>query len=488
MTGWDWEAFEWPDLSWFRRGIQDDVGGLKHRMASYPRCFPLRMAPDLVLGGSVGEEPDPVIIDGGSFDAPSGTECPIDAGDFVSGIGCGNFGTEQAPPYMIALGIWKAVTPMVADQVDIQMVTDYTGGTDIPTLHNVLTPEIAPGAVGDVGTAWRLPDETVVFFPLRTRAFMVRAPGGGMTANDTGYTCTYYAADGTGSGTVTVKRPPGVAVAPWQYGFVGVDRAGELIFVPAVGHGPRLLKSTGAMRLDDTTYSVTARYIDSDGTDGGNLPVKIPPGTKVGLDEMGCVGVDTSGEAIFISSNARPRMIVAKENMTTDDTYYVANYINSAGTEGGGISVRRPNGTYVWNGDIGFLGIEDTALLTFIPTHSNKVRVSQNDTTPAHLLAKLAAGSGITISEVNDAGDEDAQIALTATAVPGSATNSMLSMVTTTSNLTDTWAITEGTLAIRQITRMSFSGTDLYMHNRVFTYDAYGRLASVSAESRAGPF
>ena len=39
------------------------------------------------------------------------------------------------------------------------------------------------------------------------------------------------------------------------------------------------------------------------------------------------------------------------------------------------------------------------------------VKVSENDTTTGYLGSKLAAGTGITITEVNDAGDEDAQIA-----------------------------------------------------------------------------
>ena len=41
-----------------------------------------------------------------------------------------------------------------------------------------------------------------------------------------------------------------------------------------------------------------------------------------------------------------------------------------------------------------------------------KVKVSANDTTADYLLAKLAAGSRIAITELNDGGDEDAQIAV----------------------------------------------------------------------------
>ena len=40
----------------------------------------------------------------------------------------------------------------------------------------------------------------------------------------------------------------------------------------------------------------------------------------------------------------------------------------------------------------------------------HKVMVSVNDTTPNYLLAKLAAGTGITLTETNDAGDEDVTI------------------------------------------------------------------------------
>lgn len=42
-----------------------------------------------------------------------------------------------------------------------------------------------------------------------------------------------------------------------------------------------------------------------------------------------------------------------------------------------------------------------------------KVKVTANDTTADYLLAKLAAGTGIAITEINDGGDEDAQIAVT---------------------------------------------------------------------------
>ena len=41
-----------------------------------------------------------------------------------------------------------------------------------------------------------------------------------------------------------------------------------------------------------------------------------------------------------------------------------------------------------------------------------KVKVSANDTTADYLLAKLAAGTGIAITEINDGGNEDAQIAV----------------------------------------------------------------------------
>lgn len=53
-----------------------------------------------------------------------------------------------------------------------------------------------------------------------------------------------------------------------------------------------------------------------------------------------------------------------------------------------------------------------------------RVKVTSNDTTPNFLLAKLAAGTGITIVETNDGGDEDVTITLANTVVtPGSYTN-----------------------------------------------------------------
>lgn len=46
-----------------------------------------------------------------------------------------------------------------------------------------------------------------------------------------------------------------------------------------------------------------------------------------------------------------------------------------------------------------------------------KVRVTSNDTTPNYLLAKLAAGTGIILTETNDGGDEDVTISVSASGV-----------------------------------------------------------------------
>lgn len=59
-------------------------------------------------------------------------------------------------------------------------------------------------------------------------------------------------------------------------------------------------------------------------------------------------------------------------------------------------------------------GGDSTIELSFTETSGGegKVKVTSNDTTADYLLNKLAAGDGIAITEVNDAGDEDARIAL----------------------------------------------------------------------------
>ncbi len=59
---------------------------------------------------------------------------------------------------------------------------------------------------------------------------------------------------------------------------------------------------------------------------------------------------------------------------------------------------------------------------------NDKVKVTSNDTTENYLLSKLAAGTGITISETNDGGDEDATIAAVNTVATG---HTGLSTVTT---------------------------------------------------------
>lgn len=50
---------------------------------------------------------------------------------------------------------------------------------------------------------------------------------------------------------------------------------------------------------------------------------------------------------------------------------------------------------------------------------NDKVKVTSNDTTENYLFSKLAAGAGITISETNDGGDEDATIAAVNTVATG---------------------------------------------------------------------
>lgn len=55
---------------------------------------------------------------------------------------------------------------------------------------------------------------------------------------------------------------------------------------------------------------------------------------------------------------------------------------------------------------------------TFVVT-DELVKVSANDTTPDFLLAKLVAGTGISITEVSDGGDEDARISWDYAAIAG---------------------------------------------------------------------
>jgi len=64
------------------------------------------------------------------------------------------------------------------------------------------------------------------------------------------------------------------------------------------------------------------------------------------------------------------------------------------------------NNIYIGTGTVSGAG----ATSATAAVDDRKVKVSANDTTPNFLLAKLAAGTGITLTETNDAGDEDVTI------------------------------------------------------------------------------
>jgi len=63
-------------------------------------------------------------------------------------------------------------------------------------------------------------------------------------------------------------------------------------------------------------------------------------------------------------------LIIAKQDMTTDDTAYNCKYLEADGTEGDALTARRPNGIRVDDGDPGYLGEDSSGQAMFIPCHA----------------------------------------------------------------------------------------------------------------------
>lgn len=63
-------------------------------------------------------------------------------------------------------------------------------------------------------------------------------------------------------------------------------------------------------------------------------------------------------------------MLIADANMVADDTEYNAKVLEADGTEGAVIVVRRPNGVYVKEDNVGFLGRDSSGQDIFIDAHS----------------------------------------------------------------------------------------------------------------------
>ena len=167
MSPTTWQTYSWPNLRW---QLADDASRTARRLIGTPRCLPMKTNPEDVISLVVGTELDTYTFDSGPIEGGwDGTICPVDAGDINPGIDGGPIDTlEGFPPAAamnFALGVFKAVAPVHAGQIDIMAIVDGTGATGLPRYEHVLYPSVVDPAVGDVGSAWRLSDESIVFFP-----------------------------------------------------------------------------------------------------------------------------------------------------------------------------------------------------------------------------------------------------------------------------------------------------------------------------------
>ncbi len=79
---------------------------------------------------------------------------------------------------------------------------------------------------------------------------------------------------------------------------------------------------------------------------------------------------DSAGECYArFQTPGHSSMIIAQADMVTDDTPYNVKYLEADGTEGTQITARRPNGIYVSNGDVGFMGWDSSGHSMFLPAN-----------------------------------------------------------------------------------------------------------------------
>jgi len=127
---------------------------------------------------------------------------------------------------------------------------------------------------------------------------------------------------------------------------------------------------------DDTTPNfLLSKLASSDGT-------IVIAEANAGADEDVDLTVDET------KLHVKPVLIKAKEDMTADDTFYNCVYLDSDGTEGAGLTCKRPSAP-VRNGDWGYLGKDSSGENMFIPAWVNRVRASLTDTEQGFLDAKV---------------------------------------------------------------------------------------------------
>jgi len=118
---------------------------------------------------------------------------------------------------------------------------------------------------------------------------------------------------------------------------------------------------------------------------------------------VGITGLNTMIENLFRTAAGDGQSVRVYNGYGTPEGNVAAGigslYLRKDG--GAGTSIYRKESTTVATGWVPVI----TTILNY------KMKVSSNDTTENYLLSKLAAGLGITLTETNDGGDEDATIA-----------------------------------------------------------------------------
>jgi len=104
-----------------------------------------------------------------------------------------------------------------------------------------------------------------------------------------------------------------------------------------------------------------------------------PESASVG--DTGLLGNYPDGTKFFYPGGGgdagAPRMLIAKADMTTDDSEYNCKYLDSDGTEGDTVKCKRPNGIEVATDDVGFLGSDTDGDNMFIPAEAGIIFASE---------------------------------------------------------------------------------------------------------------
>jgi len=144
-----------------------------------------------------------------------------------------------------------------------------------------------------------------------------------------------YEVTAVGSGACTVQRPKAGGGLDADSQLAGVlyksdgvpsvgDRGevlrlaeGSLYFHPG-GGTPVMIRSKAHMAADNVAYSCV--YLSAAGGEGGALTVRRPPGQLIRNDEVGYLGKDSAGVAVFIPCHGRqdPGIGLYVETRTSD--------------------------------------------------------------------------------------------------------------------------------------------------------------------------